>query len=157
MSLVLPADGRQSARALEIRRGTVRALAARGFMSVAEMPLPSGHRADLVALSRSGEIWIIEIKSSVADFRSDSKWQSYRAACDRLAFAVAPDFPAEILPLEAGLLVADGHGGALVREAPVHQLAAATRKALTLRFARLAAARLSGAGDPALGDPEAGL
>jgi len=146
--LVLPVDGRQSERASAICRGAGRALRRHGFVVVPEMPLPDGRRADLVALGARGEIWIVEIKSSVIDFQVDRKWPDYRLHCDRLVFAVAPEFPVEILPPDTGLLVADAYDGALIREAPEHRLAAPMRKTLTFALARLAAARLHQAGDP---------
>ena len=87
-------------------------------------------------------------RSSLEDFRTDAKWPEYREFCDRLFFAVAPDFPVEVLPLDAGLLVADRFGAEMVREAPVHALPGARRKALLLRFARVAAGRLMTLADP---------
>ena len=83
----LPVDGRQSATALAIARGTTRLLHAHGYSVVSELPLPSGRRADLVALGADGTLWIVEIKSSIADFRADQKWMDYRLHCDRLFFA----------------------------------------------------------------------
>ena len=77
-SLVPPVDGRQSHTAIAVARGTARLLHQYGFCVVSELPLASGRRADLVALSAAGEIWIVEIKSSVADFRADQKWMDYR-------------------------------------------------------------------------------
>ncbi|MFG1295252.1 MmcB family DNA repair protein [Xanthobacter variabilis] len=143
-------DGRQSPTARTVQRGVLRHLAARGVVGVTEFSLVSGRRADILALDGKGEISIIEIKSSVQDFRTDGKWPEYRAFCDRLLFAVPLDFPAEILPGEAGLLVADAFGAELLREAPRHPLPAATRKALTLRLARTAANRLAALYDPDL-------
>lgn len=137
------ADGRQSATALEIQRGVVRLLAAHGIEAVAEMTLASGRRADVVGISDKGEIWIVEIKSSVDDFRTDHKWTEYRDFSDRLLFAVASGFPVEILPEHAGLILADRYGGEIVRPAPETRLSGARRKAMTLRFARYAAARLA--------------
>lgn len=142
------ADGRQSPRALEVRRGTARLLAAMGLTTLPEVPLASGRRADLLALSPRAEIWIVEIKSSLADLRADGKWRDYRLHCDRLFFATLPDVPAEAFPAEAGLIVADGFGGMIVREAPVHVLHAATRKETLVRAARLASARLHLIEDP---------
>lgn len=141
-------DGRQSARAAEIARGASRVLADHGLRAIPELSLASGRRADLVALGEKGEIWIVEIKSSLEDFRCDQKWPEYRAFCDRLFFAVAPDFPREILPEDTGLIIADRYGGEIVRAAPEHPLPGARRKALTLRFARVAAGRLMGLADP---------
>ena len=94
----LPIDGRQSPTALAIARGTTRLLHALGFSVVSELPLASGRRADLVALGGGGEIWIVEIKSSIADFRADQKWMDYRLHCDRLFFATTLEVPCEIFP-----------------------------------------------------------
>lgn len=141
-------DGRQSARALAIARGTQRLLTALGRTCVTELPLPSGRRADLVALADDGEIWIVEIKSSITDFCADEKWPDYRAHCDRLLFATALDVPQEIFPPDAGLIVADEFGADLLREAPEHRLHAATRRSILLLFARAAARRLQALGDP---------
>ena len=146
----------QSAAALEICRGVVRLLAAHGLVSVAELPLPNGRRADVIGLTDKGEFWIIEIKSSIEDFRADQKWPEYRDFCDRLFFAVRPDFPTEILPGDTGLILADRYGGEIVRPSPEARLSGGRRKAMTLRFARAAAARLSLALDASL-SPPAGL
>ena len=147
--LELPVDGRLSETALAIARGTARFLHARGFCVVSEMGLPSGRRADLVALDSGGEIWIIEIKSSVADFRADQKWPDYRLHCDRLFFATAMEVPYDIFPPDTGLIVADHFGAQMIGEAPEHRLAAATRKSMLLLFARAAAIRLQSLADPA--------
>ena len=110
-----------------------------------ELGLASGRRADLVALSDKGEISIVEIKSSIEDFRVDRKWGDYRRHCDRLYFATHPEVPLEIFPEECGLILSDGYGAHLVREAPEHRLPPATRKAVTLLFSRIAAERLMAA------------
>ena len=141
-------DGRQSPRALQIQRGACRLLRALGFATVTELGLSSGHRADVAALGRKGEIWIVEIKSSVEDFRSDAKWPAYHDHCDRLYFAVLDDLPVDILPAEAGIIVADRFGASIIRDAPDQPLAAARRKAVQLRFARAAALRLHALMDP---------
>ncbi|KGF67096.1 hypothetical protein LL06_24275 [Hoeflea sp. BAL378] len=135
-------DGRQSDRALMVRRGVQRLFFDLRLSMVPELPLASGRRADLVALGATGEIWIVEIKSSIEDFRCDTKWPDYRQHCDRLFFATHPGVPADLFPEDCGLIVADDWSGHLVRDAPEHRLAAATRKALLLRFARAAADRL---------------
>jgi len=146
--LELPVDGRQSETALAVARGTARLLHAHGFCVVSELPLPSGRRADLVALDAGGQVWIVEIKSSIADFRADQKWPDYRLHCDRLFFATTVEVPCEIFPKDTGLIVADQFGAEIVCEAPEHRLHAATRKSLLLAFARAAALRLSAAADP---------
>ncbi|HEY1543774.1 MAG TPA: MmcB family DNA repair protein [Xanthobacteraceae bacterium] len=146
--IAVPIDGRQSPTALAVARGTQRLLVAHGLSCVSELPLASGRRADLVALAHDGEIWIVEIKSSIDDFRVDQKWPDYRAHCDRLFFATAAHVPAEIFPEEAGLIVADAYGAELLREAPEHRLHAATRRSMTLAFAHAAARRLQALSDP---------
>jgi len=144
----LPVDGRQSQTASAIARGTARFLHALGYSVVSELPLPSGRRADLVALGGGGEILIVEIKSSVADFRADQKWMDYRLHCDRLFFATVLDVPGEIFPADAGLIVADAFGASIVCGAPEHRLAPARRKTVMLRFAHAAALRLQALADP---------
>lgn len=134
-------------RAGEIARGTLRLLVGLGYYGVMEMLLANKRRADIAAVGRTGEIAIVEIKSSVADFRSDTKWRDYMPFCDRFYFAVMADFPQDLIPLEAGLIVADAFGAAVIREAVPDKLSGARRKALTLRLARLAAARLQASQD----------
>ena len=141
-------DGRQSETAAAVQRGTGRMLRQAGLAFVPELPLVTGRRVDIIAVDQKGVISVIEIKSSVADFRSDSKWHEYRDFCDRLYFAVPPDLPQEILPEETGLIVADAYGAEILREAPEHKLSAARRKAVLLRFARAAALRLHNVFDP---------
>ena len=110
----LPIDGRQSPTALKIARGTTRLLHSFGFSVLSELPLASGRRADLVALGADGEVWIVEIKSSIADLRADQKWMDYRLHCDRLFFATTLEVPCEIFPPDTGLIVADAFGAAIV-------------------------------------------
>ena len=127
------------ARAL--MRGASRLLLDLGVSAIPEFTLPCGRRADLAGLGRKGEVIIVEVKSGIADFRADAKWPEYFDWCDRFYFAVSDRFPAHILPQQTGLIIADGFGGAVVRESPVQTLAPARRKSLTLRFARNAAER----------------
>ncbi|MGB5905500.1 MAG: MmcB family DNA repair protein [Xanthobacteraceae bacterium] len=148
VNLVPPPDGRQSQTALAVARGTARWLGSLGFSCISELPLPSGRRADLVALNARGDLWIIEIKSSVEDLRADHKWQDYRAHCDRLFFAFPQDLPCEIFPAETGLIVADAYGAHLHCEAPEHRLPAPTRKLMTVRFGMAAALRINRLIDP---------
>jgi len=136
-------DGRQSERAMRVRRGVQRLLIELGACVVPELVLSGGRRADLVALTRKGDIWIIEVKTSIEDFRVDRKWPEYRLHSDRFFFATHPEVPADIFPEECGFILSDGYGAEMLREAPEHKLAAATRKALTLRIARAAANRLT--------------
>ena len=144
----VPLDGRQSEMALFVARGTRRLLRAYQFATLTELPLQSGRRADIVALGSDGTIHIVEVKSSIADFRADGKWRDYRAHCDKLYFAIPDGVPPEIMPQDAGLIVADAYGAAILREAPEHRMAPATRRAMTMRFAHAAAHRLHGLVDP---------
>ena len=148
ISLVPPTDGRQSETALAVARGTARLLRSLGFTSVSELSLPSGRRADLVALNERGDIWIVEIKSSVEDLRADHKWEDYRAHCDRLFFAFTQDMPPEIFPQDTGLIVADAYGAHMLCTAPEHRLPAPTRKLMTVRFAMAAGLRINRLVDP---------
>ena len=135
-------DGRQSERAMLVRRGVQRLLIEMGMHVLPELCLATGRRADLVALTRQGDIWIIEIKSSIEDFRVDRKWPEYRLHSDRFFFATHPGVPAEIFPEECGFILSDGYGAEILRDAPEHRISAATRKALMLRLARAGASRL---------------
>jgi hypothetical protein len=141
-------EGRPAPKPL---RGAIRLLESLGHGTLTEFPLKSGRRADILSLGAKGEIWIVEVKSGVPDFRSDHKWQDYLEWCDRFFFAVDPSFPASILPEEAGLVIADAYEAVLAREPEPAPLMSGRRKALTLRFAHLAARRLSGRDDPASG------
>src|SRR3954454_7852028 len=144
----LPPDGRQSETALAVARGTARLLRSLGFCCVSELPLPSGRRADRVALNERGEIWIVEIKSSVEGLRAAHKWTDYRLHCDWLFFASTQDLPCEIFPRDTGQIVADAYGAHLHCEAPLHKLPAPTRKLMTVRFALAAARRINRLIDP---------
>jgi hypothetical protein len=129
---------------LNVTRGAARLFADLGWAPLLEVGLPNGRRADVMALGPKGQIAICEVKSGIEDFRTDRKWGEYLEYCDHYYFAVAPEFPREILPEGPGLIVADGFGGAVLSEPPVAPLAGARRKALTLAFARLAALRATG-------------
>ena len=148
MNIDIRPDGRQSETALMVQRGVCRLLRAAGFATMTEFTLTTGRRADVIALNPGGLIWIVEIKSSLMDFRSDAKWPEYREYCDRLFFAIPQSMEQEIIPAETGLIVADSWGADILRhplETPLH---ASRRKAVTLAFARAAALRLHGLYDP---------
>jgi hypothetical protein len=135
------ADGRQSINALMVRRGVLIMLMEQGFALVPEITLKSGRRADLAALSPKGDFWIIEVKSSLEDLRADNKWRDYRDYCDQFYFATHQGVAQSHFPVEAGFILSDAYGAEILSPSPEHRLAAAARKALTLRFARLAASR----------------
>jgi hypothetical protein len=135
--------------AAAITRGVRRYLADHGVQGLVEFCLANGRRADVIGLSEKGEVTIIEVKSSPTDFKTDHKWQEYLEFCDRFYFAVAPDFPQDLIPEECGLIVADAFGAEMVRLAPVQDLPAARRKAVILRIALATMARLHRVEDPA--------
>lgn len=131
-------------------RGVSRLMHNLGETCLSEFTLQNGRRVDVITLDRKGVFTVVEVKTSVADFRADAKWQEYLEYCDRFYFAVPLTFPTEILPAECGLMVADGYGSEILRESPLDTMNAARRKALTLRFARAAAQRLMHTLDPPL-------
>ena len=141
----------QPAASVLLARGVCRALDQLGTASLVEFPLANGRRADILALGKAGELMIIEIKSSVADFRADRKWAFYREFADRLYFAVPNEFPSVLIPEECGLIVADSFGAAVLRHGALTPLGPARRRALTLRFALAAASRLRRHLDPLAG------
>lgn len=132
----------------DVARGVGRLLLERGHSPLLEFTLPTGRRIDVAAVSDAGEFVAVEIKVSLADFRADAKWPEYLDYCDRFYFAVPEAFPLEALPDQHGLIIADRFGAAIVREANRSPIAAARRKSLLIRFARIAAERLARAGDP---------
>ena len=149
---VLPAqiiDGRQSPTALRVQRGVMRFLRSVHDMTCfAEVPLSNGRRADVIALGSKGEIWIVEIKSSLMDYKVDAKWNNYKDFCDRFFFCKPPDLDGGIFPAEEGLIVADGHWGDILRPAQHAPLPGARRKAMMLKLARLGADRVHALMDP---------
>jgi len=124
-----------------VTRGAARLLTEMAYAPLAEVGLPNGRRADLMALGPKGEIVIVEVKSSPEDYLTDRKWAEYAPYCDAFFFAVSPGFPLDLIPPEPGLMVADGSGGAIVREPGGTPLVGRGGKALPLAFARLAAFR----------------
>lgn len=131
-----------------LARGVSRMLLRLNFFSVTEFVPARGLRADVCALGPKGEIWIVECKSGVADFRADHKWRGYLEWCDQYFWAVDQTFPIDILPENEGLIFADGYDGDIIRPAQTRKLAPARRKALTLKFARNSAERLRRLIDP---------
>lgn len=149
-------DGRQSPAAADIARGTMRLLAALNFAVVMEMTLANGRRADIAALGPKGEIWIVEVKSCLNDYRTDGKWPDYSNYCDRFFFAVNADFPAGATPEDTGLILADRFAAEIVRDSPEIKMPGARRKAVTLKFARVGAQRLHTVLDPDYVQPRFG-
>ncbi|MFY0623558.1 MAG: MmcB family DNA repair protein [Pelagimonas sp.] len=133
-----------------LARGVCRLLASHGFATVEEFVPDRGLRMDVMALGPKGELWVVECKSSRADFQSDSKWQGYLEWADRYFWAVDSEFPTDLLPSESGLIIADGYGGEILRMPEATKLAAARRSKLTRKFAFHAARRLQALRDPKL-------
>ena len=119
-----------------------------GFVSVEELVPTRGLRVDVMALGPKGEIWIVECKSSRADYMSDGKWQGYLEWCDRFFWAVDTDFPTDLLPEGTGLIMADAYDGEILRMGPEDKLAGARRKVMVQKFATHAARRLHHLRDP---------
>jgi len=134
----------------QVTRGVTRLFTNLDWCHVTEMPLRSGRRVDVMAVDASGGISIVEVKSDPADYHADGKWHEYLDFCDRFYFAVAPDFPREILSDDprCGLILADQYDAAIIRDPELMKLNAARRKSLTLKLARTAARRLSILADP---------
>lgn len=131
-----------------LARGVCRHLDSHDFVSVEELTPTSGLRVDVMALGPKGEIWVIECKSSRADFTSDHKWQGYLEWCDRFFWAVDEAFPTELLPPETGQIIADAYDAEILRMGPETKLAPARRKVMVQKFARHAARRWHAARDP---------
>lgn len=142
--------GGDERRAIGLARGIARHFEDAGQASLAEFTVKSGRRADVIALDQKGRFTIVEIKTSLADFRSDNKWLEYLEFCDFYFFAVPEDFPQEVLPDDHGLIVADRFDATILRPSGEAPMNAARRKAQTLRFALLAARRLHELTDPAI-------
>ena len=132
-----------------LARGVCRHLLSHDFVTVEELVPTTGLRVDVMALGPKGEIWVIECKSSRADFQSDNKWQGYLEWCDRFFWAVDADFPTDLLPEGTGLIMADAYGAEILRMGPETPLAGARRKVMLQKFARHAALRQHAARDPA--------
>lgn len=133
-----------------LARGVGRHLRSHDFVSVEELVPTQGLRVDVMALGPKGEVWVIECKSSRADFQSDQKWTGYLEWCDRFFWAVDSDFPTELLPDDTGLIMADGYDAEIIRMGPESKLAPARRKVMVQKFARHAAIRAQAARDPGL-------
>lgn len=133
---------------MALARGVCRALKERGAATLTEFTLRSGRRADVIAMADDGRVTIAEVKTSVADFRSDGKWPEYLDYCDYFYFAVPEAFPRDVLPPDCGIMMADPYDALILRPAEEHPINPSRRRALILRFARTAAQRLAGFTDP---------
>lgn len=140
--------------ALAVSRGIFRLFHRHDLFGMVEVPLPNGRRADIMAVDASGHLVIVEIKCSRADLLGDMKWPDYFDYCDRFYWGVPTGFDLSpfdgegLWPSRTGLIVADRYDAEIVRPAPTEPLAAARRKAETLRLARRATRRLTMLSDP---------
>jgi hypothetical protein len=119
-----------------------------GQATVTELSLKGGRRADIMAIDPKGLVTIVEVKSSVEDFRTDGKWFDYGPFCDLFFFAVSADFPTDLIPDHCGLIIADAYEAVIEREPDPTPLSGARRKAVLLRFAQAAAGKLWRLEDP---------
>lgn len=131
-----------------LARGVMRLMREMGHAALPEFTPERGLRVDVMAVTAKGEIWVVECKSCRADFAADRKWQGYLPFCDRYFWAVDCDFPRDLLPEGAGLILADAYAAELVADAPETRLAPARRARLLRDFARAAAWRLQARDDP---------
>jgi hypothetical protein len=131
-----------------ITRGVVRLMSDLGYAPLTEFSLTNKRRVDVCALGRDGSFIVIEVKSSLTDYRTDGKWHEYLPYCDSFYFAVGTDFPKDVLPEDCGLIIADAYEAAIIRPSPTTAMNGNRRRTQTLRFGRTAASRLAGRGDP---------
>jgi hypothetical protein len=139
---------RQSHKAAILTRGVVRLFKDLGCGCLTEFPLPNSRRVDIITLSTEGIFSIIEVKSSVQDFKSDSKWQFYLPYCDRFYFAVSENFPLEILPRNHGIIIADKFSASIEKETSERSIQGTRRRQQLKRFALIASERLQNITDP---------
>lgn len=148
MTAASPAPQARPDITIAVCRGACRLMRQSGRSVLREMPLPDGRRADIFAVGADGGLAIVEVKSSIDDWRVDTKWPDYLDWCDLLYFAVPVTFPSDLIPPEIGLIVADAYGGEILRHPARRPVAAARRKALLIDCARLASERLARLEDP---------
>tara|TARA_R110002072_G_scaffold10523_25_gene48942 strand:- start:2834 stop:3331 length:498 start_codon:yes stop_codon:yes gene_type:complete len=126
-----------------LTRGVCKLFQDLGFGTLTEFKLANGRRVDVMAIDRNGEFVIVEVKSTVADFRGDRKWHEYLAFCERFYFAVPAGFPMDMMPDDCGLIVADPYTAAVRRESLTRKLNTNRKRRQLIRFALAASNRLS--------------
>jgi hypothetical protein len=153
-SLPIPGDSPEAITARAVARGICRLFARNDIWCMAEMPLRSSRRADLMGIDAKGHVIIVEIKVSKADLLGDGKWTDYLDHCDRFFWGLAPGLDRACMeteafrPADCGLIVADGYDAEILRPAPLLPLAAARRKAEVERLARASLRRQVVGADP---------
>lgn len=134
----------------DICRGVCRHLTDLGYSVLTEFRLTSNRRVDVIGLDKGGNFMVVEIKSSVPDFKADGKWPDYKGFADKLYFAVANGFPIQLLPPTCGVIIADAYNAVIFQDSPLKKMNAARRRTQILRFAQTAADRLHRMRDPRL-------
>lgn len=143
-------------KALDVARGISRLFHRLSLVSLIEVPLPNGRRADMVAIDPRGQIIIVEIKVAKSDLLSDKKWPDYLEWCDQFYWALPPSLDPLLIDGDTaefprcGLIVADRYDGCIVKEAGTVALAPARRRSELLRIGRLAMRRSMITNDPDL-------
>ena len=132
----------------KIARGVIRHFDQLGLASLSEFSPARGLRVDIITLGMLDEIWIVECKSGISDYKSDKKWQNYLRWCDRYYWAVDVNFPIKILPAGTGVIIADAYDATILKEAPINRLTAPRRKKITKWIAQSACIRLLSHTDP---------
>lgn len=149
-----PIASQDQPAAAEVAKGIGRLFARNDIWCLAEMPLRSGRRADLMGIDAKGRIVIVEIKVSRADLLGDAKWPDYLEFCDRFYWGLPSGLDRACLEDEAflpelcGVIVADNYDAEILRPAPMRPLAAARRKVEVERLARASLRRLANSADP---------
>jgi hypothetical protein len=138
---VIP-DSVSLTRGQSLARGVARHFSSLGWVSIEELAPVRGLRVDVMALGPKDEIWVIECKSNLADFRSDRKWGRYLEWCDRFFWAVDTRFPIDELPKITGLMIGDAYNSEIIRMGPETKMASSRRKGIVHKFAVNAARRL---------------
>lgn len=143
-------EGRKSTRkevADALKRAAAFLFFKYGYSCSFELGLESwgSRRADVIGSKISGAIVIIEIKSSVADFRADDKLKTYLKHCDRFYLCFTKkvwlkvkenETLMEKLPKRAGVIALQEDGYAkIVRPCKIKEMAPENRLAILARLA----------------------
>ncbi|MEC7490084.1 MAG: MmcB family DNA repair protein [Pseudomonadota bacterium] len=125
-----------------LTRGVCRLFQHLGFGTLTEFRLSNGRRVDVMAMNPSGEFVIVEIKSTVADYRADKKWHQYLPFCEQFYFAIPSGFPIKLVPSECGVIMADSFDAVVRRESFSKVLSPKRKRHQLINFALTASSRL---------------
>jgi hypothetical protein len=130
-----------------LRSATIGYFLKKGYSCHSELGLNSWGklRGDVVSVNLKGHIILSEIKSSKADFISDTKWQQYLPYANKVYFiltpkvftAVKPIILSEIKPYGIGILILDETSGYLKSVVPAKNrlMKKKIKRLLTIRMA----------------------